>query len=263
MHVPLEEIGRRGRMDLTFAHQGGQTVLRHAYCEIPFKITRLLNSGDLAPHLILMQCSPGLFGGDEWECSMRLESGARVLITQQSATKVHASGASPAIQRTHVVVESGAELQLYFEPVIPFANSALRQTTCIDVEPGGRLMFWEGIMAGRIGRGERWQFRELISETVLRLGDNTIYLDRFQLPTGEEDTPWAMAGCNYLGTGLYIGDEASSFAAALHERIPGAGVDTLRSDIAITRFVSAAGPDFHRCREIFSLCAQGQTSCFR
>ncbi len=64
--VALADVGRRGRMTLTFACQNEQTILRDAYCEIPFKITRLLNSSPRFAHLILMQCSAGLFGGDEW-----------------------------------------------------------------------------------------------------------------------------------------------------------------------------------------------------
>src|SRR5207249_3838345 len=146
MRVPLPDVGRRGRMDLTFVLQNDQTVLRHAYCEIPFKITRVLNSSQPV-HLILMHCTAGLFVGDDVDCSIRVERGARVQITQQSATKIHPSDGRPAIQRNHVLVESGAELRLYLEPVIPFAGSRLRQATRIDVEPGGRLVFWEGFIA--------------------------------------------------------------------------------------------------------------------
>src|SRR6266566_3018075 len=133
MRVPLAEVGRRARMDLIFAQQDAQAVLRHAYCEVPFKITRVLNWRRPVAHLILMHSTAGLFGGDELECSIRVERGARVLITQQSATKVHPSGGRAAIQRNHVVVEAGGELQLYLEPVIPFAGSILRQTTRIDL----------------------------------------------------------------------------------------------------------------------------------
>src|SRR5438477_755090 len=166
-------------MELTFAQQEGQTVLRDAYCEIPFKITRVLSSFQPVAHLMLMHATAGLFGGDELECSIRLERGARVRVTQQSATKVHPSEGRPAIRRTHVVVEAGAELQLYLEPVIPFADSVLKQTTRFDVKPGGRLIFWEGLMAGRVGRGERWKFRKLTSEPHLVLDNRSIYLDRF------------------------------------------------------------------------------------
>src|SRR3989441_1978545 len=204
MRVPLAEVGRRGRMDLRFVLQNGQTILRHAYCEIPFKVTRVLNSRRPLAHLILMQCTAGLFGGDELECSIRVERGARVVVTQQSATKIHPSEDRPAKQNNHVFVETGAELQLYLEPVIPFAHSSLRQTTRIDVQPGGRLMFWEGFMAGRVGRGERWRVRGTFSENQL-LSDKRLFpLGRiFFLPRGFERWAFAIGGCRYGGTGLY------------------------------------------------------------
>jgi urease accessory protein UreH len=252
MPVPLAEVGRRGRMNLTFASQNGRTVLQQAYCEIPFKITRVLNFRHPWTHLILMQCSAGLFGGDELECSIRVERGAQVLLTQQSATKVHPTLGPPAIPSHRVFVENGAELQLYFEPVIPFAGSSLMQSIRIDLEENARLVFWEGLMAGRIGRGERWQFQKLTSETELRLNGQPVYLERYQLPDGLERSDYAMGECNYLGTGLYVGDRASAFATCLHTAIPDAGVDTLAPTVAIMRTVSANGPDFHRSRDLFS-----------
>src|SRR5256885_4644618 len=223
MRVPLAEVGRRARMDLIIAQQDTQTVLNHAYCEVPFKISRLLNRRQPAAHLILMHSTAGIFGGDELECSIHVRRRARVLITQQSATKIHPSEGRPAIQRNHIVVEANAELQLYLEPLIPFTDSILRHSTRIDVAPGGCLMFWEGLMVGRVGRGERWKFRELALETHLLVDNHSIYLDRFRLPNGLERSPWAMADHNYVGTGLYVGEEAQSFAETLHAVLPEAG----------------------------------------
>jgi urease accessory protein UreH len=250
MRVPLADVGRRGRMDLTFVQQSGHTVLGHAYCEVPFKITRVLNSRPMA-HLILMHCTAGLFGGDDVECTIRIGRGARVLITQQSATKIHPSEGRPAIQRNHVLVETGAELQLFLEPVIPFAGSCLRQTTRIDVQPGARLLFWEGFMAGRVGRGERWQFREFASETHLLLNQQLVYLDRFRLPNAFEGSPCAMGECSYVGTGFYVGEQARTFATTLHQVLPETGVDMPVAGVAVARVVSTTGPHFHRCRETF------------
>jgi len=235
-------------MDLVFALQDGQTILLHAYCEIPFKITRVLNRHGGIGHLILMHCSAGLFGGDEIDASIRVERGARILLTQQSATKVHASRNHTAVQRHRLIVEDGAELQLCFEPVIPFADSSLRQSTEIDVASGGRLVFWEGLMAGRIGRGERWRFREFGSETSVRLNGSLIYLERFFLPNGFETSDYAMGNCNYLGTGVLVGEDAASVAAPLHAALPEAGVDILTPQVMTTRVVSSTGPDFYRSR---------------
>ena len=252
MPVPLVEIGRRGRLDLAFSLQHGETVLRHSYCEVPFKITKVSNSRQAAAHLILMHCTAGLFGGDEIECSIRIESGARVLLTQQSATKVHPSGDRPAIQKTTIIVEPGAHLELYLEPVIPFADSIFRQTTSIEVAPGGQVVFWEAFMAGRVGSGESWKFRELSSETRLRLNNHLSYLDRFRLLANSlAENTWAMGNHAYVGTGLCVGASAKILAASLHNAIPTAGIDSPEEHLAIARVTAARGPDFHRYRETF------------
>ncbi|HEY2384916.1 MAG TPA: urease accessory protein UreD [Terriglobia bacterium] len=252
MRIPLADVGRRGRLELAFSLQNGQTILRHSYCEVPFKVTRLLSSGDPAAHLMLMHCTAGIFGGDDLECSIRVERGAAVRITQQSATKIHPSEGRTAKQNNRIVVEPDAQLEFYLEPAIPFAESSLKQTTRIDVQPGGCLMFWEAVMAGRVGRGERWQFREYASETRLYSGDTLLFLDRLQLPKGFEGSPWAMSNCDYVGTGLYAGPCANDFAAALHEKMPEAGIDNPAKDLAVVRVVSVSGPDFHRRREMFT-----------
>ena len=252
MPVPLAEVGRRGRLDLCFALQNGQTILRDSYCEVPFKITRILNAEAPVAHLILMQCTAGLFGGDDVECSIRVERGARVRITQQSATKIHPSQDRLAIQRNHVVVEDGADLQLCLEPLIPFAGSHLKQSTLLEVHADGRLSFWEGFMTGRVGSGESWQFKGLDSETRLRVNGRLAYLDRFRLrPHEGPQSRWTMHTGTHLGTGLYVGNEAADVASGLHRVLPGAGVDTLAENVAIARVVSNSGPEFQRAREHF------------
>jgi urease accessory protein UreH len=265
MRIPLADVGRRGRLDLTFSLQSDRTILRHSYCEVPFKITRFLSSSAPVAHLMLMHCTAGIFGGDDLECSIRVERGASVRITQQSATKIHPSGGRVAKQNSHIIVERDAQLEFYLEPAIPFAESSLKQTTRIELQPGGRLMFWEAFMAGRIGRGERWRFNELASETRLYSSNVLRYLDRFQLPGGFECLPWVMADCGYLGTGIYAGPRAQHFAFALHEKMPEAGIDNPAPDVAVVRVVSGSGTDFRRCCDVFAaahdICNSSELGC--
>jgi len=251
MRVDLTEVGRCGRLDLVFAERGGQTVLSDSYCEVPFKITRLLHPTSAAAHLILMHCTAGLFGGDTVEMTVRVERGARVRITQQSATRVHPSEGRVAIQTSRIHVESGGQLDLILEPVIPFAESRLRQSTSIQVERGARLLFWEGLMAGRVGSGESWEFSELVTETSLRSGERLLYLDRFHLKPecASPSATWVMNSGLYVGTGLCFGEQASGFAEELHAAVPEAGVDVLEDGLAAARIVTDDGPAFHRCRE--------------
>src|SRR5690349_1977518 len=106
-------------------------------------------------------------------------------------------------------------------------------------------------MAGRVGCGERWQFRELSYETCLRLNNRLVYLDRFRLPNGLERSARVMAECSYVGTGLVVGRRASSIASVLHEAAPEAGIDIVNNEVAALRIVSAEGPELHRVYDIF------------
>ena len=246
-------MGRQGRLDLTLTSRRGRTEIADTYCEVPFKITRLHDPGTLGiPRLILMHCTAGLFGGDRLECTIHVERGARVLITQQSATKVHPSGGRPAIQRNQIRVDSGGELHLYYDPVIPFSGSRLHQSTLIEVEDGARLCFWEGFMAGRVGRGELWEFDELSSETALRQAGRRLYLERFMLRpkqyplTGD----WTMGAFRYFGSFLYFGKDASDFSERFHHLLPEIAVDTPAAELAVSRVLAFEGQDFHRIREV-------------
>ena len=256
MTVSITDVGRQGRLEIAFTLQDGRTAIRHSYCEVPFKITRLLEA-DLPgfAHLILMQCTAGLFGGDDIESSIYVERGARVLLTQQSATKIHPSGDLPAAQRTRIVVESGAVLLADFEPVIPFAKSRLNQSTHIELEAGAGLIFWEGMMAGRIGKGERWRFAELQSETRVDLERRPLYLDRVLLNPASQNlqSGWVMSDSGYVGTGLCFGAASDQLAIQLHEAMPGAGVDIVGPELVAVRVAAESGPDFHRYRETFRL----------
>jgi len=255
--VPLSEVGRRGRLNLIFSWRRGRTVIRDAYCEVPFKITRLHDAHPAKiAHLILMQSTAGLFGGDTTECTIHVEEGARILITQQSATKAHPSGGRRATQTNRIRVEAGGELHIYYDPLIPFCGARVCQTTSIDVAPGASLCFWEGLMAGRVGRGETWQFDEFSSETSLRVNGRQLYLDRFR-SRPREDPPekqWMMGNARYLGTGLCFDQRASAFAERLHQLLPdaGVGIDTPAPGLAVARIVAVHGPEFHRYRSIFA-----------
>ena len=255
MRVALSDVGRCGKLDLSFALRDGRTILSDFYCEVPFKITRTLSTaGGGVAHIMLMHCTAGLFGGDRVEMTVRVEPGARVRLTQQSATRVHPSEGRIAVQTSRIHVESGGELELLLDPIIPFAESRFQQRTSIEVEKGARLRYWEGLMAGRIGRGEVWEFDELSSETSLRSGGRLLFLDRFHLlpKRSMPSTRWGMSCATYCGTGLYVGHDSTDFAGTLHDALPRAGIDVLENGLAVTRIVTSSGPEFHHYRGVFT-----------
>lgn len=256
--IPLAEVGRTGRMELRIGSCRGTTTIRHLYCEVPFKASRIQSPRpDGISHLILMNCTAGIFGGDRLECSIHVERGARVRVTQQSAVKIHPSNGETAVQLNRIHVEEGAELYLENEPVIPFGASRFRQQTAIDVDAGGRLFFWESFMAGRAACGERWEFEELSSETCLRASGRMIYLDRWRLLPrhARPDAPWKMAAAAYSAAALCVTPDAELLAGRLHESVPAAGVDVPAPGLVLVRVVCSDGPAFHEARRAVAACA--------
>ena len=257
MTVAIAEVGRRGRFEIAFGFRQGRTIIRHSYCEVPFKITRLLDTGTPeVAHLILMQCTAGLFSGDDLECTICVESGAHVVLTQQSATKIHPPGNSQngraARQDMRIYVESGASLAFELEPIIPFAGSRYRQRTRIEVEPGGRLVYWEGLMAGRIGKDEAWKFAEYSSEIKFLADHKLCYLERYSLGSAEPPlSAWIMKNAGYVGTGLCFRENAKDLIEPLHDAMPQAGVDLPCPNLSVVRVIEESGPRFHEYRKVF------------
>ena len=259
--VHLTHIGRHGRLNLTFSNERGRTVIQEGYYEVPFKVTRLHDSSSCGiSHLILMHCTAGVFGGDVLESTVQVESGARVLITQQSSTKVHPAGNKCALQRNRIRVKAGGELHICNDPIIPFAGSRLDQVISIELEHSSRFYFWESFMAGRIGSGEIWQFDEFSSETSLRVFGQLLHLDRFRLMPKQKSltTDWIMSDARYLATGLCFDERAENLADRLHESMPCAGVDTPAPGLTVVRVVSTDGPDFHLQRLSFFKTTLGE-----
>ena len=250
-------VGRHGRLELVFARRGDRTILAHAYAEPPFRVGRTFADGDTA-HMILATVAPGVFGGDCLRQSISVESGARVRLTSQSALQIHPSAAAECARvESAYVVEDEADLQCEWDPLIPFAGARFDQR--INVRLGERTRFWwsDAAMAGRNARGERWAFRHLSHELVVRRSEALEYVERYRLEPDVErpDRAWVARDACYFGTVLASGSEVeSSAAAALHVEINTldhrvrAAADRLDSRLMLVRLMSTAGVPFREAR---------------
>ena len=259
--LPVRDVGRSGRLDIRFSARHGRTVLDRQYHEAPFKVSRAryLAASSLA-RVIVMHSTAGLFGGDRLEARIYVEAGARALVTSQAATKVHPSGNTPACQSLRIAVETGGELHYYVDPVIPFADSRLWQEIRIELGPGARFYYWDGLMAGRVRRGESWRFAELRSETAVFVDAELAYLDRFELrPSDRSPTSrWAIDRDLYMGTAIAydpsINEETfqpiRSDIASMNGTVA-AGLDIPFDRLMVGRFLAQKGSSFRRARDSY------------
>jgi urease accessory protein len=263
------DVGRRGRLELTFGRRGERTVLLHSYAEPPFRVGRVLPDGD-AVHLILASSAPGIFGGDVLQQTVIVQSGARVRLTSQSATQVHANNAGAVATLTSTYrVEHGGHLHCEWDPVIPFPDAKLDQRILIDLTGEAMLVWSDALMGGREARGERWRFSCLAHELRLVHEGTLAYMERYRIAP-DTDRPghrWiADEGC-YFGTLLAAGGAMSRAVAAhahremaLHGSIRGSA-DLLDERLLLARLVSADGRSFHHVRQAIFRLFSGADTC--
>jgi urease accessory protein len=105
-----------------------------------------------------------LFEGDSAEVEVSLQRGTHLYLTTQMATKIYpAEGGEVTRQHIRLHVGSGAVLEYFPLPLIPFANSLYVQEMTIQVESGGVCVVAEILAPGRVARGEHFAYSMLRS----------------------------------------------------------------------------------------------------
>ena len=257
-----DAVGRAARLELVFEARRGRTILAHAYAEPPFRVGRAFELDDAA-YVILGCTGPGIFAGDTLRQSVRVASGARVVLVSQSALQAHPSSAEAAASIAHdYAVGADGELCCQWDPVIPFAGARLAQRFDINLDASARLLWGDAIMAGRIRRGEAWRFESLMHELRLSIGGSLMYLERYALAPNHRQIAqrWMAGTACYLATALVHHDRATAEAAeALQSGIREgvvAGVDLIGPGTIAGRMMARDGAPFARARAAFLTQAQ-------
>lgn len=140
--------------------------------------------------LIINPVNPtaGFFGGDSVEVRLKVDSGASVVLTSPSATRIHQALAHQADMGLdqEITVAEGAWLDWRPEPTIPQAGSRFVQSTRIFLEPGAELFFLESLAPGRVASGERFAFDSWRASTQLHIGDALMAMERYRLARDDE-----------------------------------------------------------------------------
>jgi urease accessory protein len=142
-------------------------------------------------HTLVVQavnCTAGVFGGDELDFSVVARSHTRAVVTSPSAQRVHPhrDNTTPALSTQSIEVEPDAWLDVSPEFFIPHKNARFIQRTRIQLHRGAEFLFIESMAPGRVGYGESHQFARLDWTTDLFQDDRLIHRERFILDEASE-----------------------------------------------------------------------------
>ena len=168
------------------ARADGRTTLAAQSFRAPFHLSKPYWDAD-AGVLIVQVVNPtaGILAGDKLESAIAVGTGAALLVTTPSASRIFKMEAGAAESSQHFQVAAGGWLEVAPEPLVPHQGSRFRQSTSVDIEPGGQLFFVDQLQPGRVGHDEAWRWDRLCLELTVRLGGELVLRERLD-QTGEE-----------------------------------------------------------------------------
>lgn len=164
---------------MVFEPRRGYTRLTHVFQQPPLKASRELYEGnDPTATVYMMESSGGMVAGDRNDISIRLLSGSKARIIQQSALKVYRSHTGETcVQSIDVGVAEDARLEWMPEVIIPFADSKFQMETTIRLAKGSTLLWGEILAPGREMRGEVFDFSSLKSMMKIYVDEELLAFD--------------------------------------------------------------------------------------
>ena len=234
--LPVGSPGKVGLLALEAAVAGGRTEVVRRRTSAPLHLMRPLYSDPELPAVPLcyvMSSGGGIVGGDRLSISLTVGTGAHLLVTTQAATRIHRSDGGYATQRIDIEVEPGGICEWVPDAMVPYAGSNFAQSCRARVAPSGVLLMTDIVTAGRVGRGEVWDFDAYVSAVeVLRPDGDPVLVDTTALVGGQRGGGAVVtAEATVVGTVVVVAPgDCRALAAALRGAFPGASASTLADD---------------------------------
>ena len=210
-----------GQLYLSAEARDGRTVLAAQAFRAPFHVSKPYWDADTGTLFVqVVNPTAGILSGDKLESDITVATGAALLVTPPSASRVFQMHGGSAKCSQHFSVNSGGWLEVMPEPLVPHRGCRYRQVTRIEVELGGGLFFADLLMPGRVAHDEAWVWDSLCVEIDVRLAGELILRERFN-PSGDELKAFSVlmrsgeAAC--FGNAVLITEETdASWREAVH-----------------------------------------------
>jgi urease accessory protein len=186
MHAPVSRAyaaAGSGGGALDVVRRGARSVVARAYAASPLCLLTPRNHGHAA-WAYTGSLGGGLVGGDAIQLRIGVGAGASAFVSTQASTKVYrsAEGTSVALDGA---VAAGAQLIVWPDPVVCFADSRYDQRQAFALERGASLVVVDGMTSGRRGSGERWRFDRYTSRLTVSYDGRLVLADAVALSADE------------------------------------------------------------------------------
>ncbi|MBH5296320.1 urease accessory protein UreD [Corynebacterium ulcerans] len=219
---PHEDMGV---LELGVGLSGGKSIAKTQYHTRALKIVRphyLDDSGQV--YYIIVNPGGGYVGGDAYRLKLGVESGASMLLTDQSAAKVYRTPGDFVVQNIEIKVDAGGVLEYVPDQLILYRDADFRQQITADVHPEGSLFISDVITPGWSPEGENFLYRQAHIRSVVRMDGEVVLVDNLRINPLEsefaQDADLMMGGKTHVATAICFDPNIDSeFIEAVRERV--------------------------------------------
>ena len=193
-------------------HVSSNSLLTTLKFSFPLRLMALPRTAESSLRKVfILGFGGGLVSADSVDLQVTVDASSSLLLLSQSATKVFKShGETTTLNSLTASVHTRATLLILPEPVILFRNASFTQIQNINLDPLANLVFLDWFTAGRVSRGEKWEFSKYSSTTTIRRGgvliarDATL-LDHLSLDSAHPAPSLAVGPFTTFATLIFVG----------------------------------------------------------
>lgn len=156
----------------------GKTIPRDVFYSAPFKLMNFFETASGGIEYMVMNASAGIMAHDRYEIEICAGENSALTLLPQSFEKIHKMDFGEATRKSAITIEKNAFFKYLALPTIPFAASAFRANTRIQLaDMSSRLLYGEIVSCGRHLRKERFSYRHYKSCVDIILNEKMVCRD--------------------------------------------------------------------------------------
>lgn len=201
------------RLELEYELRGSETVLTRRAHVGPLRVQRPFLEPSGVCQTYVLHPPGGVVGGDVLDVEVRVQQGARALLTTPGATKFYRSTRETAIQRQNLSVARGASVEWFPQEAIIFDGALATMHTHVTLAEQSACALWEITCLGRPASNQPYRSGALSQRLRLETERHPLVLESLRLGASADgagtgsgfeclDAPWGFQGLPVYGTML-------------------------------------------------------------
>ena len=195
------------QLRLEIGLRGTKSIITDSYFTSPLKLGTPNMEGDRLK-VVLMMASAGILKGDSFVYSIHCQPHTKLLLTEQSYTKIFQTGDVGAKRVQKIQIGEGASL--YYQPcaTIPFAGSRFDNSLNVDMSRDSEFVYTDIVTAGRVGMGECFLYTHFSNRVTVCVEGRPVWIDNCLLEPQSMDVENMIFfdGFTHQGVLYYYGD---------------------------------------------------------